>query len=68
MIPRHLRSVLGTVPGTVRASRVDGGLLIEQSPTGEVIEDDDGLPVLVLGRPVTNDEVLVAIDAERSER
>lgn len=68
MNPRHLRSVLGTVPGTVRASRVDGGRLIEQAVTGEVIEDDDGLPILLLGRPVTNDEVLTAIDAERSER
>lgn len=68
VIPRHLRGVLGPVPGTVKARRIDGGLLLEQPTSGAVIEAEDGLPVLVLGRPVTNDEALAAIDAERSER
>lgn len=68
VIPRHLRSTLGPVPGTVHARRVDGGLLLEHHSEGEVVEADDGLPVLVLGTRVTNAEVLEAIDAERSAR
>jgi len=35
---------------------------------GTISEGDDGLPVLTIGRPVTNAEVLDAIEQERAER
>jgi len=68
VIPRSLRAALGAVPGVVRARRVESGILLELPFDGEVIVGDDGLPVVVLGRSVSNEETLAAIDAERAHR
>ncbi len=68
VIPRSLRSALGAVPGVIRARRVEGGILLEHPVDGEVSVGDDGLPIVLLGRPISNDESLAAIDAERAER
>ncbi len=68
VIPRSLRSALGAVPGVIRARRVEGGILLEHPVDGEVAVGDDGLPIVLLGRPISNDESLAAIDAERAER
>jgi len=68
VIPRSLRAELGAVPGVVRARRVDGGVLLEHPVAGEVATGDDGLPIVILGYPVSNDETLAAIDAERASR
>lgn len=69
VLPKWLRRELGADPGEV-ALRVtpDGVLLSAVTPPADVETADDGLPVLRLGRPVTNDEVVEAIDAERSQR
>lgn len=34
VVPRSMRDVLGSAPGTVRIREVDGGLLLEPLPTG----------------------------------
>lgn len=68
VIPRSLRAALGAVPGIVRARRVEGGILLEHPFDGEVVVGNDGLPVVVLGHPVSNDDMLAAIDAERADR
>lgn len=70
VVPRRLRDeVLAHLPGEVVLRKTADGLLITAAEAaGTVSEGDDGLPVLSLGRPVTNEEVLRAIDAERSER
>lgn len=47
---------------------VDDGLLLEPPTSGDITVADDGLPVLTLGEPITNDEVLDAIDDERGHR
>lgn len=46
----------------------DGLLLTPVADAGRVEVAPDGLPVLRLGRAVTNEEVLAAIDDERSTR
>lgn len=69
VIPRHLRGALGAVPGTVRIREVDGGLLLEAPVLGDIdFDTDDGLPVLRLGEPVSNAEVVAAIHEERGGR
>lgn len=69
VLPRWLRRGLVDEPGEITAELTpDGVLLRPTSPDGEIGRTDDGLPVLRLGQPVTNDEVLAAIDRERSER
>ena len=68
VVPRHLRDALGEVPGVVRVRAVDGGLLLESTPSGTTTLGDDGLPLLIVGAEVTNDTVLAAIDDERNLR
>lgn len=43
-------------------------MISQVTTAGKVGVAADGLPVLELGRRVTNDEVLAAVDRERSER
>lgn len=69
VIPQRLRDEITTTPGEVFVRRTAEGLIL--SPTiapGDVEAGPDGLPLLRLGRDVTNDEVLAAIDRERSGR
>lgn len=70
MLPRHLREDLVNTPGKVLARRTaDGVLLTPAGSAGELsVGEEDGLPVLALGRPVSNDEVLAAIEKERSNQ
>ncbi|MBA3741803.1 hypothetical protein [Sporichthya sp.] len=69
VLPRHLREELVSLPGQVLARRTpDGVLLTPATPAGEPALGADGLPVLAVGRAVSNDEVLAAIDRERADR
>ena len=69
VLPRHVRDEISTTPGEVLATRTPEGLLLSPVTKPGTVEDGpDGLPVIRLGRPVTNDEVLDALDRERSER
>lgn len=69
VLPRGLRHELVSVPGEVLVRRTaDGVLLTPAEGTGTVTEAEDGLPLLRIGRGVTNDEVLAAIDRERADR
>lgn len=69
VLPRRLRDGLVDVPGRVVVRRVpEGLLLIPDRDPGAVRTSDDGLPVLDLDRPVSNAEVLAAIDEDRAAR
>jgi bifunctional DNA-binding transcriptional regulator/antitoxin component of YhaV-PrlF toxin-antitoxin module len=69
VLPLWLRREIVSTPGEVLMRRTpDGVLLTSVSSPGEVEEAPDGLPVLRLGRAVTNDEVIAAIDRERASR
>jgi bifunctional DNA-binding transcriptional regulator/antitoxin component of YhaV-PrlF toxin-antitoxin module len=69
VLPQALRRELVAAPGEVLVRRTaDGVLLSSLVREGGVEQAADGLPVLRLGRPVSNDEVLDAIGRERSER
>lgn len=69
VLPRGVREEIVTIPGDVLLRRTaDGLLLTAAQPPGTVTNGDDGLPVLSIGRPVTNAEVLDAIEQDRSSR
>jgi AbrB family looped-hinge helix DNA binding protein len=69
VLPKRLRSELGADPGEVTLTRVpEGVLLAPVTPAGSVEAGVDGLPVLRLGRVVTNEEVLDGIDGDRAGR
>ena len=69
VIPQHLRDELLDVPGEVVIERTADGLLIRPANANTNVRlAEDGLPVLNVDRPVTNDEVLDAIAAERAGR
>lgn len=69
VLPQWLRRELGADPGEVAVQRTaEGVLLTAVTPVGEVHIGEDGVPKLQLGRPVSNAEVLRAIDEERAER
>jgi AbrB family looped-hinge helix DNA binding protein len=69
VLPKWLRQELGADPGELVVHRTpDGVLLTPATPEGVVEEAADGLPVLHLGREVTNAEVLDGITGERSSR
>lgn len=69
MLPQGLRDGLLELPGELLLRRTADGLLL--SPVtghGSVRVAEDGLPVLELDRPVSNAEVLDALEAERQSR
>lgn len=69
VLPRRLREEIVTAPGEVLVRRTPDGLLLTAAEdAGTVSTGEDGLPVLTLGRKVTNAEVLAAIDRERADR
>lgn len=69
VLPRRLRDDIVTTPGELVVRRVAEGLLLTSTTTVEVLSTGtDGLPVLHLGRRVTNNEVLDALDRERAGR
>jgi bifunctional DNA-binding transcriptional regulator/antitoxin component of YhaV-PrlF toxin-antitoxin module len=69
VLPRRLREGLVDVPGRVVVRRTAEGLLLAPDrDVGAVRAGDDGLPVLDLDRPVSNVEVLAAIDDDRAAR
>ena len=69
VLPRRLREEIVSAPGEVLVRRTaDGLLLTPAEDSGTVTAGPDGLPVLTLGRRVTNAEVLAAIDRERADR
>lgn len=69
VLPQRVRDGLVTLPGEVLLRRTPEGLLLRPiSRPGTVRTADDGLPVLRLDRPVTNAEVLAAVDRERDSR
>lgn len=69
VLPRSLRHGLVDVPGRVVVRRTaDGLLLIPDRDAGAVRTANDGLPVLDLGEPVSNAQVLAAIDEDRADR
>lgn len=69
VLPKQFREELGADPGVVILRRTaDGVLLSPVTPDGTVEQGTDGLPVLHLGRPVANDEVLQGIDEDRANR
>ena len=69
VLPAPWRDELTTTPGEVVMTHTEDGLLITAVPAqGEVTAGADGLPMLRLGRNVTNADVIAAIDAERGHR
>jgi bifunctional DNA-binding transcriptional regulator/antitoxin component of YhaV-PrlF toxin-antitoxin module len=69
VIPARLRDEITTTPGEVIVKQTPEGLLLmAASHEGSVDNGDDGLPVLLLDRAVTNDDVLSAVDDERMRR
>lgn len=69
VLPLWLRRELVSAPGEVVLRRTaDGVLLTRVASGGDVEQASDGLPVLRLGRRVTNDEVIDAIGQERASR
>lgn len=69
VLPRGLREDVVTVPGEVLLRRTAEGLLMTAADApGTVLQADDGLPALALGRRITTEEVLAAIDGDRADR
>lgn len=69
VLPQRLREGLVDPPGEVLVSVTPDGLLVRPAiATGVVRVDADGLPVIAIGRRVTNEEVLAGIDGERADR
>ena len=69
VLPLGFREELTTTPGEVVLTQTDDGVLISAVPSqGALSMGDDGLPVLRLGRIVSNDHVIAAVDAERGGR
>ncbi len=69
VLPRRFREDTVTTPGELVVRRVAEGLLLSSTTTAGVLSTGtEGLPVLRLGRRVTNSEVLDALDHERAEQ
>lgn len=69
VLPQWLRRRLVPTPGEVLLRETaDGVLITAVASVGQVEEAADGLPVLRVGHPVSNDQVKAAIAQERAER
>ncbi len=69
VLPRGLREEIVRAPGEVLVRRTADGLLMTAAEgVGTVRQAGDGLPLLSIGRRVTNDEVLHAIEQDRADR
>ena len=69
VIPRRFRDDLVSLPGELVARRTPEGVLLTGVPKhGDLDVAGDGLPLLRIGRAVSNDEVLDALDRERAGR
>jgi len=69
VLPLGFREELTTTPGEVVLTQTDDGVLISAVPAqGAVRMSEDGLPVLRLGRIVSNEQLIAAVDAERGTR
>jgi bifunctional DNA-binding transcriptional regulator/antitoxin component of YhaV-PrlF toxin-antitoxin module len=69
VLPKWLRQEIVATPGEVMLRRTPDGVLLVPVPTGgEVLQAADGLPMLTLSRPVSNDHVIAAIAHERADR
>lgn len=69
VLPRGWRDEVVSVPGEVLLRRTADGLLLSPAESPGVIgAGPDGLPLLRVGRPVRNAEVLTRIDEERASR
>lgn len=69
VLPRGWREEVVTIPGEVFLQRTADGLLLTSTDSpGTVRQGDDGLPMLSIGRRVSNAEVLRAIELERIDR
>lgn len=69
VLPQWLRRELVATPGEVELRRTpDGVLLSPVAPPAAIEEAPDGLPVLRLGRQVSTEEVIAAIDEDRAAR
>ena len=69
VLPSGLREEIVSIPGEVLIRRTAEGLLLTAAlAPGTVRQSDDGLPVLSIGRRVSNEEVLRGIEAERADR
>lgn len=70
VLPQWLRRELVTLPGEVVLRRTPDGVLMTPVAEGggEIEAAPDGFPVLRVGRTVSNDEVIAAIDQDRAHR
>lgn len=70
VVPLRLRDEIVSAPGEVLMRRTPDGLLLTSVAAPGAIDQvsSDGLPLLRLGRVVTNDEVIDAIDRDRASR
>lgn len=69
VLPRQSREGLVDIPGRVVVRRTAEGLVLTpERNSGTVRTSDDGLPVLELDQPLSNADVLAAIDQERATR
>lgn len=62
VLPRGLRE------RGARAAHADGLLMTAAEGAGTVRQGSDGLPVLSIGRRVTNDDVRRALEQDRADR
>lgn len=69
VLPRAVREELVDLPGELVLERTPDGVLLRPVQAGTQVRlAEDGLPVLDIDREVTNEEVMAAIDDERSSR
>lgn len=69
VLPRELRGEVVDGAGDVLVRRTADGLLVTAAErAGSVEVAPDGLPVMRIGRQVTNSEVLGAVERERADR
>lgn len=69
VLPLAMREGFVNTPGELWVTVTPDGLLLQPTTAAARVDTGaDGLPLLTLDRPVSNDEVLAALDAERADR